>query len=102
VTNQIIREALHPYPADLRIVTKVGARRDAQGGWPPALAPEELRQAVHENLTNLGLETLDVVNLRVGGLDSPTPGSIAAVHDCGKCFNAGSATPRSTTPSPPR
>ncbi|MFY9709139.1 MAG: oxidoreductase, partial [Candidatus Cybelea sp.] len=76
-TNQIIKEALHPYPADLRIVTKVGARRDAQGGWPTALAPEELRQAVYDNLKNLGLETLNVVNLRVGGLSTPEPGSIA-------------------------
>lgn len=77
ITNQIIKEALHPYPKDLRIVTKVGARRDAEGGWPKALAPDDLRQAVHENLENLGLDMLDVVNLRVGGLDSPTPGSIA-------------------------
>jgi aryl-alcohol dehydrogenase-like predicted oxidoreductase len=77
VTNQIIRQALHPYPDDLRIVTKVGARRDAEGGWPTALAPEELRQAVHENLENLGVDALDVVNLRVGGFDAPTPGSIA-------------------------
>jgi pyridoxine 4-dehydrogenase len=77
VTNQIIKQALHPYPDDLRIVTKVGARRDAEGGWPPALAPEELRQAVHDNLENLGVDALDVVNLRVGGLDAPTPGSIA-------------------------
>ena len=77
VTNQIIKEALHPYPDSLHIVTKVGALRDAQGGWPQALAPEQLRQAVHDNLTNLGLDVLDVVNLRVGGLDSPTPGSIA-------------------------
>ncbi len=76
-TNQIIKEALHPYPADLRIVTKVGARRDAQGGWPTALAPEELRQAVYDNLKNLGLDSLNVVNLRVGGLSSPEPGSIA-------------------------
>src|SRR5438874_9552636 len=67
VTNQIIKEALHPYPADLRIVTKVGARRDAEGGWPQALAPEQLRQAVYDNLNNLGLDALDVVNLRVGG-----------------------------------
>jgi len=78
VTNQIIKEALHPYPAALHIVTKVGARRDAAGGWPQALAPEELRQAVYDNLHNLGLDALDVVNLRVGGFDSPTPGSIAA------------------------
>jgi aryl-alcohol dehydrogenase-like predicted oxidoreductase len=77
VTNQIIKEALHPYPDDLRIVTKVGAQRDAEGGWPRALAPEQLRQAVHDNLNNLGLDALDVVNLRVGGLDGPAPGSIA-------------------------
>jgi pyridoxine 4-dehydrogenase len=77
VTNQIIKEALLPYPENLRIVTKVGARRDAQGGWPQALSPDELRQAVLENLENLGVEVLDVVNLRVGGLDAPTPGSIS-------------------------
>jgi pyridoxine 4-dehydrogenase len=76
ITNQIIKEALHPYPRDLHIVTKVGARRDAQGGWPSALAPEELRQAVYDNLKNLGLDSLDVVNLRVGGLSSAEPGSI--------------------------
>ena len=76
-TNEIIKEALYPYPAELRIVTKVGARRDAQGGWPQALAPEELRQAVYDNLKNLGLDSLDVVNLRVGGLSTPEPGSIA-------------------------
>jgi pyridoxine 4-dehydrogenase len=77
VTNRIIKEALHPYPESLHIVTKVGARRDAQGGWPPALAPDELRRAVHDNLEHLGLEALDVVNLRVGGFGSPTPGSLA-------------------------
>ncbi|HEX9355122.1 MAG TPA: aldo/keto reductase family oxidoreductase [Streptosporangiaceae bacterium] len=77
VTNEIIREALHPYPGSLHIVTKVGAFRDAEGGWLPALAPEQLRQAVRDNLDHLGLDTLDVVNLRVGGLDRPTPGSIA-------------------------
>jgi pyridoxine 4-dehydrogenase len=77
ITNQIIKEALHPYPSDLHIVTKVGARRDAQGGWPKALAPQELRQAVCDNLENLGLDSLDVVNLRVGGLSSAEPGSIA-------------------------
>src|ERR1700727_2514601 len=55
VTNEIIKEALHPYPQDLRIVTKVGAGRDADGGWPSALGPAELRQAVHENLDHLGL-----------------------------------------------
>ncbi len=77
VTNQIIKEALHPYPDELHIVTKVGAYRDAKGGWPHARSPEQLRQAVHDNLIHLGLETLDVVNLRVGGFDSPEPGSIA-------------------------
>ncbi|MGB8519761.1 MAG: aldo/keto reductase family oxidoreductase [Candidatus Tumulicola sp.] len=76
-TNEIIKEALRPYPNDLRIVTKVGARRDAQGGWPQALSPQELRQAVHDNLKNLGLDALDVVNLRVGGFSAPEPGSIA-------------------------
>jgi aryl-alcohol dehydrogenase-like predicted oxidoreductase len=77
VTNQIIKEALHPYGDDLHIVTKVGARRDADGGWPHALAPDELREAVHDNLRNLSLDVLDVVNLRVGAIDRPTPGSIA-------------------------
>ena len=77
VTNQIIKEALHPYPDSLHIVTKVAALRDAEGGWSQALAPEQLRQAVYDNLDNLGLDALDVVNLRVGGLVSPTPGSIA-------------------------
>ncbi len=77
VTNELIREALHPYPENLRIVTKVGARRDEQGGWPHARSPEELRQAVYDNLKRLGLETLDVVNLRVGGLSRAEPGSIA-------------------------
>ena len=77
VTNQLIKEALHPYPEQLRIVTKVGARRDAEGNWPRALAPHQLRQAIRDNLTNLGLDALDVVNLRVGGLDAPEPSSIA-------------------------
>jgi pyridoxine 4-dehydrogenase len=77
VTNEIIKEALYPYPDGLHIVTKVGALRDAEGGWPKALAPDQLRRAVHDNLHNLGLDALDVVNLRVGGFDSPEPGSIA-------------------------
>ncbi|MGU3294674.1 oxidoreductase [Williamsia sp. M5A3_1d] len=77
VTNQIIREALHPYPDDLHIVTKVGARRDAEGNWPSALSRDDLRSAVHDNLTNLGLDALDVVNLRVGGFGEATPGSLA-------------------------
>ena len=77
VTNEIIREALHPYPDDLHIVTKVGARRDQDGGWPHARSPQELRQAVQENLEHLGLDAIDVVNLRWGGFDRPEPGSIA-------------------------
>lgn len=77
VTNQIIKEALYPYPAELHIVTKVGARRDTEGGWPKALAPKELRQAVRDNLKHLSLEVLDVVNLRVGGFSTPEPGSLA-------------------------
>ncbi|MEV4388773.1 oxidoreductase [Micromonospora sp. NPDC049580] len=77
VTNESIREALAPYPDDLHIVTKVGARRDEQGGWPPARTPAELTQQVHDNLRRLGLDALDVVNLRVGGMNSPEPGSIA-------------------------
>src|ERR1044072_7995189 len=60
ITNQLIKEALHPYPEQLRIVTKVGARRDPEGNCPQALAPEQLRQAVRDNLTNLGLDALDV------------------------------------------
>jgi aryl-alcohol dehydrogenase-like predicted oxidoreductase len=77
VTNEIIREALAPYPDDLHIVTKVGARRDEQGGWPHARTPAELTAQVHDNLRHLGLDTLDVVNLRVGGQEEPEPGSIA-------------------------
>jgi pyridoxine 4-dehydrogenase len=77
ITNQVIKEALHPYPDELHLVTKVGARRDADGGWPPALTPDELRQAVHDNLDHLGLDVLDIVNLRVGGFDAPAAGSIA-------------------------
>jgi pyridoxine 4-dehydrogenase len=64
VTNQIIREALHPYPKDLTIVTKISARRGADKSWIPAMSREELTQAVHDNLRNLGLDVLDVVNLR--------------------------------------
>jgi pyridoxine 4-dehydrogenase len=78
VTNEIIREALAPYPDDLRIVTKVGARRDSRGGWPHARTPAELRAQVHDNLRHLGLDRLDIVNLRVGGVEAPEPGSIAA------------------------
>ncbi|MFJ9027658.1 aldo/keto reductase family oxidoreductase [Streptomyces sp. NPDC102274] len=77
VTNQLIREALHPYPESLRIVTKVGATRDQQGGWPPAREPEDVRRSVHENLDTLGLDVLDLVNLRLGDAQGPQPGSLA-------------------------
>jgi pyridoxine 4-dehydrogenase len=79
VTNQLIREALHPYPRDLVIVTKVGARRGADGSWNPAFSAEDLTSAVHDNLRHLGLEALDVVNLRLMfDIHGPAEGSIAA------------------------
>jgi aryl-alcohol dehydrogenase-like predicted oxidoreductase len=79
ITNQIIRQALHPYPAGLVIVTKLGARRPADGSWQPAISPQELTAAVHDNLRNLGLEALDIVNYRVmGAIHGPKEGSIAA------------------------
>ena len=77
VTNQIIKQALHPYPDDLVIVTKLGARRGNDKSWPHALSRQALTDGVHDNLRNLGVDTLDVVNLRVGGIDAPTDGSIA-------------------------
>lgn len=76
-TNEIIKEALYPYPESLHIVTKVGARRDAEGGWPHARTPQDLRQAVNENLDRLGLDALDVVNLRLGGFAGAETGSLA-------------------------
>jgi pyridoxine 4-dehydrogenase len=78
VTNQIIRQALHPYPADLVIVTKVGARRPPDKSWQHAASPDELTVAVHDNLRNLGLEALDIVNYRaMGSVHGPREGSIA-------------------------
>ncbi|MFJ7239864.1 aldo/keto reductase family oxidoreductase [Streptomyces olivaceus] len=77
ITNRLIREALHPYSDALHLVTKVGATRDEEGGWPPAREPAQLRRAVTENLENLGLDTLDVVNLRLGDARGPVPGSLA-------------------------
>lgn len=76
VTNELIREALHPYPEQLTIVTKVGSVRGDDGAWIHANEPDQLRTQVHDNLERLGVDTLDVVNLRVGGFDSPEPGSI--------------------------
>ncbi|WP_421758849.1 aldo/keto reductase family oxidoreductase [Devosia sp.] len=79
VTNQIIREALHPYADDLTIVTKIGATRGPDGSWNPAFSAEALTEAVHDNLRNLGLEALDVVNLRVMfSVHGPAEGSIEA------------------------
>jgi len=79
ITNQLIRKALHPYGEDLVIVTKIGARRGTDGSWLPASSPEELAQAVYDNLRNLGLETLEVVNFRsMGRAHGPAEGSIEA------------------------
>jgi pyridoxine 4-dehydrogenase len=79
VTNQLIREGLHPYPEDLVIVTKIGARRGADGSWNPAFSAEDLRSAVHDNLRNLGRDALDFVNLRfMFGVHGPAEGSIEA------------------------
>src|SRR3954464_6250231 len=77
VTNEIIREALHPYPEHLTLVTKVGARRTADGAWPEALSADELRQAVHDNLDHLGVEAMDVVNLRMPAFAEPLQRSMA-------------------------
>jgi len=76
ITNQLIKRALHPYPKDLVIVTKVGARRGEDKSWIPALSRQELVDGIHDNLRNLGLDALDVVNLRVGGFTEPSEGSI--------------------------
>ncbi len=78
ITNQIIREALHPYPQTLTTVTKIGAKRGADGSWNPAFSAEELTGAVHDNLRNLGLDVLDVVNLRIMFAQGPAEGSIEA------------------------
>jgi pyridoxine 4-dehydrogenase len=78
ITNQIIRQALHPYPAGLVIVTKLGARRPPDQSWQPAISPQELTAGVHDNLRNLGVDALDIVNYRVMGLvHAPAEGSIA-------------------------
>jgi pyridoxine 4-dehydrogenase len=77
VTNEIIREALHPYPEDLTLVTKIGARRTADGHWPEALSPDEVRSALHDNLDHLGVDAIDVVNLRMPGFADPVERSLA-------------------------
>ncbi len=77
VTNQIIKKALHPYPAGLVIVTKLGARRPADASWQPAISPQDLTEGVHDNLRNLGLDALDIVNYRARGtIHGPAEGSI--------------------------
>jgi pyridoxine 4-dehydrogenase len=79
VTNELIREALHPYPDDLVIVTKIGARRGDHASWIPAMSPADLESAVHDNLNRLGLQAIEVVNLRImGKVDGPAEGSIEA------------------------
>jgi aryl-alcohol dehydrogenase-like predicted oxidoreductase len=77
VVNEIIKEALHPYPEGLHLVTKVGARRGADGSWIVSRHPEDLKAQVYDNLRNLGVDTLDVVNLRLGDLDTPNEDSVA-------------------------
>jgi pyridoxine 4-dehydrogenase len=76
VTNLLIKEALHPYPDGLRIVTKVGALRDEDGGWPTARSPQQIRDSVHSNLDHLGVDVLDLVNLRVGNALGTEEGSL--------------------------
>ena len=81
ITNQLIKQALHPYPRSLVIATKVGARRDDQGGWPIAREPDQLRRQIDENLESLGLDTLELVNLRLGNAEGTQPGSIAEAFE---------------------
>ncbi|BCJ57203.1 oxidoreductase [Micromonospora endophytica] len=81
VVNELIREALHPYPEDLLIATKVGGRRDAEGGWPTARQPDELRQQIADNLETLGVDVLDLVHLRLGNAQGPVPEPIGAAFE---------------------
>ncbi|GGK82014.1 oxidoreductase [Mangrovihabitans endophyticus] len=81
ITNDLIREALHPYPGPLLVATKVGANRDARGGWPTARRPEDLRRQVQENLQALGVDVLDLVNIRMGDANGPQVGSIAEAFE---------------------
>jgi pyridoxine 4-dehydrogenase len=97
VSNELIRAALHPYPDDLVLATKVGARRDAEGGWPPALSAAELTEDVHHNLTALGIERIDVVNLRVPDVGTEIPlaeliGPLQELKDAGKIGGVGIST----------
>ena len=97
VSNELIRAALHPYPDDLVLATKVGALRDAEGGWPPALSPDELIAGVHDNLTALGIERIDVVNLRIPDVGTEIPlaeliGPLEQLKDEGKIGGVGIST----------
>jgi pyridoxine 4-dehydrogenase len=97
VSNELIRTALSPYPDDLVIATKVGARRDDEGGWPPALAPEQLTEDVHTNLSELGLERIDVVNLRIPDVGTDIPlaeliGPLQELKQAGKIGGVGVST----------
>jgi aryl-alcohol dehydrogenase-like predicted oxidoreductase len=103
VTNQIIRKALFPYPDDLVIVTKVSVRRGDDGSWIPAFSREELTAAIHDNLSNLGLDVLDVVNLRsMHGIHEPAEGSIEAPLRFWRTPAKGFGAPYRTQQSPPR
>jgi pyridoxine 4-dehydrogenase len=81
ITNELIREALRPYPESLHVATKVGANRDEKGGWPPARTPADLRRSITENLQTLGLEVLDLVNLRMGNAQGPQAESLAEAFE---------------------
>ena len=97
VSNELIRAALYPYPDDLVFATKVGAHRDDEGGWPPALAPEQLTEDVHENLTALGIERIDIVNLRLPDAGTEIPlaeliGPLEQLRQEGKIGGVGVST----------
>lgn len=81
VVNELIREALHPYPAELLIATKAGGRRDAQGGWPAARKPDELKAQIDDNLETLGVDVLDLVHLRLGDANGPVPEPVAEAFE---------------------
>jgi pyridoxine 4-dehydrogenase len=81
ITNELIREALHPYPEHLHIATKVGSNRDAEGGWPPARKPDDLRRSVTDNLQTLGVDVLDLVNLRMGNAQGPQTESLTEAFE---------------------
>lgn len=101
-TNEVIREALHPYPEDLCIVTKVGNLRDSEGNWPKALGADELRRAVLDNLSNLGLEVLDVVNLRMGGSRARSRSRVPGRSPCSPSSSRRASSDTSASAPSPR